>query len=253
MPTELAPTEPALARCPGCGAQLLGEFCHACGQRLEGRVTVAAFTADVARRVFRFDKAFAVTFWQMLRAPGRLVQDYLAGRRQGYLDPIQYFISSVFVQVCVAALTRQFAPLLNRMSAVNWLESLTGVVAVRILIIFWMGGLWRLLFRPIRYNLGEVYVFAAYGFATTGLLWALLPVIDLIVPYPLGANSLLVATVSAVIEAAYLTYAVRRFSELPLGTCLFRVTTVLALGYLLLAGIVGLERTAHWLLPPLQR
>ena len=253
MPTELAQAETTLARCPSCGAQLLGEYCHACGQRkVAGRITVAAFIGDVARRVFRFDKAFVVTVWRMLRGPGELVQDYLAGRRQGYLDPIQYFISSVFVQVCVAAITRSLAPLFNRMSAINWLESLSGVVAVKILIIFWMGTLWRLLFRPIRYNLGEIYVFASYGFATTGLLWALLPVVDLIVPWPLGANSLLVASASAAVEAAYLTYAVRGFSQLPLGTCLCRVTSVLALGYLLLAGIVGLERTARWLLPPLQ-
>lgn len=91
------------------------------------------------------------------------------------------------------------------------------------------------------------------GFATTGLLWALLPVIDLLVPYPLGANALLVATMSTLIEAAYLTYAVRGFSQLPFGTCLFRVTTVLALGYLLLAGIVDLEHAAHWMALPLQR
>jgi hypothetical protein len=54
---------------------------------------------------------------------------------------------------------------------------------------------------------------------------------------------LLVAIVSALIDAAYLTYAVRAFSQLPFGTCLFRVTSVLALGYLMLAGIIG-EHTA---------
>ena len=54
-------------------------------------MTVGTFVGDVARRVFRFDKALAVTFWRMLREPGQLVQDYLAGRRQRYLDPIQYF------------------------------------------------------------------------------------------------------------------------------------------------------------------
>jgi hypothetical protein len=252
MPTELADEETSVARCASCGAHLIGDYCHACGQRrAAGRITVGAFIGDVARRVFRFDRAFALTFWRMLCAPGGLVRDYLAGRRQGYLDPIQYFISSVFVQFCVAATTREFAPLLNRLSAINWLESLTGVVAVKILIIFWMGTLWRLLFRPIRYTLGEIYVFATYAFATTGLLWALLPVVDLIVPYPLGANPVWVAITSAVTEAAYLTYAVRRFSLLPLSTCLFRVGSVLALGYSLLAVFVGLEHTVHWMLPPL--
>jgi hypothetical protein len=36
MPTELAADGTTLTRCPGCGAQLLGESCHTCGQRRFG-------------------------------------------------------------------------------------------------------------------------------------------------------------------------------------------------------------------------
>src|SRR5580700_5848074 len=76
--------------CSNCGAALTGEFCAACGQRRLERLTLGGFATDVVRRVFRFDKALAVTVWRMLREPGRLVNDYLAGRRSGYLDPLHY-------------------------------------------------------------------------------------------------------------------------------------------------------------------
>lgn len=141
--------------------------------------------------------------------------------------------------------------MVDRVSALNWLGKLGGMVAVKILIIFWMGSLWRLMFRPLRYNLAEIYVFATYALGTTGLLWALLPIIDLIVPYSLGANAIWVTGTTLCLEIAYLTYAVHRFSQLPVATCLLRVSTVLVVGCVLLAGIVSVERAVPLFLPPM--
>ena len=204
------------------------------------------------RRVFRFDKAFAVTVWRMLREPGQLVPDYLAGRRAGYLDPIHYLFSSVFVQVVVGSFTLLVAPAVGRTSAYGWLGRLGGVVAIKALTIFWMGTVWRVLFRPLRYNLAEIYVFAMYAFGTTGLLWALLPLADLAVPYPLGANPLTVLGVTLGVEVAYMTYAIWQFSGLALWECAVRVTVVLVVGYALLIGLIGTDQVAHILLPALQ-
>ena len=237
--------------CRNCGAALSGPYCAACGQpRLAGRLTLAGLATDVARRVFRFDRAFGVTAWRMVRAPGRLVSDYLSGRREDLLDPVQFLISSVFVQVVVSAFTHWAAPAVGRTSALAWLGQLSGVVAIKVLNIFWMGSLWRLMFRARRYNLAEIFVFAMYAFGTVGLLWALLPLVDLAVPYPLGANPLVVLTASLGLETAYMTYAIRQFSGLPLWECLSRVIVVLTVGYALLIGIVGADHVANVLLPP---
>jgi len=238
--------------CRNCGAQLAGDYCHSCGQRrFDVPLTLRAFGGDVVRRIFRFDKAFAVTIWRMLREPGQLVSDYLAGRRSGYLDPIHYFISSVFVQFVIAALVRTLAPLMDRLSATAWLSQIGGIVAVKVLTVFWMGTLWRILFWQGRFALAEIYVFAMYAFATTGLLWALLPVIDLIVPFPLGASDLTVMIAALAIEVGYMTYAIYRFSRLSLIGCVLRFTTVMVVGYILLASIVGKERMINLMLPPM--
>jgi Protein of unknown function (DUF3667) len=243
----------ALQQCHSCGAPLSGEYCASCGQRrLGGRLTLRALLGDVLKRVFRLDKDFAITFWRMLRQPGRLVPDYLAGLRGGYLDPFQYFFSSVFVQVVVSAVVHSLAPTVNRETAVRWLGQLSGVVAIKLVNVFWMGTLWRLLFRPLRYNLAEIYVFAMYAFGTTGILWALLPLLDLAVPYPLGANPLTVLTVTLSTEVLYMTYAIWQFSGLPLWRCVLRVLCVLCVGYALLVGVIGVEPVARLLLPTLQ-
>lgn len=236
--------------CSNCGAPLTGEYCSACGQRRShGRLSLGDLVSDVRRRLFRFDTAFVVTFWRMLREPGRLVPDYLAGRRAGILDPIHYLISSAFLQVVVASFTHFVAPVIGRTSAIGWLGRLGGVAALKVLIIFGMGTLWRVLFRPLRYNLAEIYVFAMYAFSTTGILWALLPLVDLLVPYPLGADPLTVLLVTFGLEAAYGTYAIWQFGNVPIWSCAVRVTVVLAAGYALLIGVVGTSYVARLLLP----
>jgi len=239
--------------CSNCGAALTGEYCAACGQRrLAGRLTLASLAQDIVRRVFRFDRAFAVTFLRMLREPGRLVPDYLAGRRTGYLEPLQYLISSVFVQFVVATLTERLAPAVGRVSAYGWLGRLSGVLALKVLMIFWMATLWRLMFRSTRYNLAEIYVFAMYAFGTLGLLWTVPPLIDLMLPYPLGADPVTVLLVTFAIEVSYLTYAVWQFGSIPVWVCAFRVAVVLVTGDALLTWLAGPDYLAHLLLPTLR-
>jgi hypothetical protein len=241
-----------LQHCPNCSAALVGEFCHACGQqRIGERLTVRLFLTDVARRVFRFDRAFVRTFWGMLRAPGPLVSGYIEGRRRTLLDPLHYFISSVFVQFVLAALMRLVSPMVYRASELGWLERLGSIVGLKILIMFWLVSIWYLLFRQIRYNLAEIYVFGTYVFGTTGLLWACVPIVDLLVPLPLGANGLVVSSITLAIELVYTSYAVHQFSRLPLWQSILRVSAVLAVGYGVLVALLGLDRTIVFLLPPM--
>ena len=152
-----------------------------------------------------------------------LVNDYLAGRRARMLDPLQYFISSVFIQIIVSGVTTAVAPLLNRESAESWLGQLGGMVAIKILFILWAGTLWRTLFRSRRFGLGEIYVFTTYAMATTGVLWSLLPIADLLIPVVLARSEMWVAAITLGIEVIYLTYAVRDSTERPVWQVLLGV------------------------------
>jgi hypothetical protein len=89
------------------------------------------------------------------------------------------------------------------------------------LIIFGMGSISRAMFRPVRYNLAEIYVVATYAYATIG------------------------------IEVVYITYAVSGFAQLKLFRSLLRVAAVLAVGYGLPTAIVGAERAVVLVLPPM--
>ena len=230
------------AQCGTCGTLLIGEYCHSCGQRrLFGRLTGTSFIADVVKRVMRVDASFVVTLWRCLRAPGSLVNDYLAGRRARMLDPLQYFISSVFIQIIVSGVTTAVAPLLNRESAESWLGQLGGMVAIKILFILWAGTLWRTLFRSRRFGLGEIYVFTTYAMATTGVLWSSLPIADLLIPVVLARSEIWVAAITLGIEVIYLTYAVRDWTKRPVWQVLLGVSSILIAGYSILAYFIGVN------------
>jgi len=228
IPTDLLSGSP----CASCGVTLVGPYCHACGQkRIATRISVREFLADIVKRVLRFDRAFLSTLARALRSPGALSSDYLAGRRRGILDPVHYYVSTVFFGFVVAALTGLLAPLMDRLSALNWLGAIGGIVVMRIVGVFLMGGMWQLMFRSGRHNLAETYVFALYGYGTIGVLWTFLPLIDLAVPMSLGESPMIVAAVCLALEAGYFTLGIRNYAQVPLFGAAWRVVLVFTLVY----------------------
>ena len=81
--------------------------------------------------------------------------------------------------------------------------------------------------------------------------WAMVPLLDLLVPWSLGANDLTVTIVTTAIEVLYITHAVAQFARLPHWLSFARVTNSAHDWYAVLVGLVGLERLVVLLLPPM--
>jgi hypothetical protein len=79
---------PPARACPNCGAQVLGPYCHACGQ--EQHVAHSAF-AILGKTVVDFvqlDHVLARTLLDLLRRPGGLIADVLRGKTKPYAKPL---------------------------------------------------------------------------------------------------------------------------------------------------------------------
>jgi Protein of unknown function (DUF3667) len=187
----------------------------------------------------------------MLSAPGQLVRDFLTGRSKRILDPLQYFITCTFIELLVVSFVHVAAPALDRMSALNWLGRLSSVVAVKILVVLGMGTLWRVLFQPVRYTLGEIYAVTIYALGTINVLWLLLPLADLIVPIALGDKTIVVVTSMLMLQSIYLTYVVRQFAATSIWSAAWRVNLALAITYLLPRFLFGVEQSVHFVIAPL--
>ena len=85
--------------CLNCKADLYGRYCHVCGQQnLEPKETVWHLIEHFFNDITHFDGSFFSTVKYLLRKPGFLSTEYMAGRRASYLNPIRMYVftSAIF-------------------------------------------------------------------------------------------------------------------------------------------------------------
>ena len=87
------PTPGSGRRCENCGALLLGEHCHVCGQPTKGLVRhFSSVLGDFFDTVFNIDSRVLRTLGPLLIHPGFLSLEYFAGRRVRYVTPMRLFL-----------------------------------------------------------------------------------------------------------------------------------------------------------------
>ena len=90
--------------CANCGARLTGEYCAECGQHsADVRVSIGVLARDFLSEHVGLDKKVASTLWRLVRFPGGLTVDYLAGRRNRYVLPLKLYLSASVLFFLLAA------------------------------------------------------------------------------------------------------------------------------------------------------
>lgn len=76
--------------CLNCNVTLFGNFCHHCGQAGDtpAKVTFGQILRALPAAAFDFERALPHTILSLLIRPGRLVRDWLAGRRAKIYSPL---------------------------------------------------------------------------------------------------------------------------------------------------------------------
>ena len=99
------------AVCLNCGAQLGGLFCSHCGQRaIAAYPTLRELLGDAWLEVSGWDGRFARTFRTLLRHPGLLTVEALAGRRARYVSPVRLYLVASVTYFLIAALSPNVRP-----------------------------------------------------------------------------------------------------------------------------------------------
>lgn len=96
--------------CLNCGSELVGEFCHACGQRAHVHRTLHAFWHDLLHGVLHFEGKVWHTLPLLAWRPGELTRRYIDGERAKFVSPMALFLFSVFLMFAVASFSGGFSP-----------------------------------------------------------------------------------------------------------------------------------------------
>jgi hypothetical protein len=86
-----------LTHCENCGAQLTGRYCAQCGQAaIDYRRSFRHVIADVLDSFLNWDSKFFHTIGLLIAKPWRLTNEFLAGKRVRYLNPLRlYLLASI--------------------------------------------------------------------------------------------------------------------------------------------------------------
>ena len=97
--------DPQATNCRNCGYETLGAYCQNCGQRSSiHKVTFIETGQDFINAVFSVDAPFFTTLKGLFLNPGRMLREYLDGRRKRYYKPVAFFILITIIYLLVRAL-----------------------------------------------------------------------------------------------------------------------------------------------------
>jgi hypothetical protein len=96
---ERRPDDPEI--CLNCGTQLVGAYCHACGQTAHIHRTIGAFMHDLLHGALHFEGKLWRTLPMLALRPGRLTRRYIEGARARFVSPMALFLFSVFLMFAI--------------------------------------------------------------------------------------------------------------------------------------------------------
>lgn len=98
------------AECANCGSELVGAYCHACGQSGHVHRTLGGFMHDLLHGALHFEGKLWRTLPMLVFRPGSLTRRYVDGQRARFVSPMALFLFSVFLMFAVFQMVGISAP-----------------------------------------------------------------------------------------------------------------------------------------------
>jgi hypothetical protein len=84
------------SKCANCGADLVGRYCHACGQSANIHHSLLHLLEELGHGLLHFDTKAWRTIPALIMRPGQLTRDYIAGQRTRFVSPLALFLFMMF-------------------------------------------------------------------------------------------------------------------------------------------------------------
>ena len=80
--------------CLNCNTELVGKFCHTCGQKMlePSERTFKYFIFQFFGSAFFLENNFLKNLWTLLSKPGQLSLDFMEGKRKRWMPPFSLFL-----------------------------------------------------------------------------------------------------------------------------------------------------------------
>ncbi|MBR4149336.1 MAG: DUF3667 domain-containing protein [Rikenellaceae bacterium] len=93
--------QPPYPNCKNCGTELSGMYCHKCGQYASQPLSLSHLIKEYVKNILALERQALPTLCNLIFQPGRLAQEFCAGRYMSYLHPLKMHL---FILVVLFAL-----------------------------------------------------------------------------------------------------------------------------------------------------
>ncbi len=95
----------SVTSCPNCNQEIIGAFCHHCGQKKNVyRLTWRSLFDDLQKRLFGFDNNFFRTIKDLTIRPEKVIQANIDGNRVRYIGPVGFYFLMVTIFVLLLSI-----------------------------------------------------------------------------------------------------------------------------------------------------
>lgn len=109
-PEQPAPPVSVVRRCLNCGSALTGRYCANCSQAADVHVPSAReLLHEALEGITHSDSRLWRTLYLLWFKPGKLTQEYVAGRRASYLPPFRLYLVLSIIFFLVASVSNTHA------------------------------------------------------------------------------------------------------------------------------------------------
>jgi len=91
--------------CANCDAALGGRFCQQCGQAAYVHRSLLHTAEELLHGIFHFETRAWRTLAELVWRPGRMIREYIDGRRTRYVAPLPLFLFMMFALFLVFSMT----------------------------------------------------------------------------------------------------------------------------------------------------
>jgi hypothetical protein len=114
-----------LMPCANCGTELVGPYCHNCGQNADNPLaSLRHFLRHTIADEAQLSSGTLASFRGLIK-PGYLTQQYVAGRRVRFLSPLQLYL----LAAALFFLFSSVRPLVDFNPRTHWVKSTLGVMS----------------------------------------------------------------------------------------------------------------------------
>ena len=122
---EVAPYK----HCLNCGAELVGGYCHQCGQQASEPVPkISGVISEYFSTAFFWDPLFFVTLCKLISRPGFLTREYMSGRFIAYEHPLKLNMTFMFVFLSIFVIFTDVDNLRHKYSSMLDREDFTSYI-----------------------------------------------------------------------------------------------------------------------------